>query len=129
MGLLSEGYSGSDIAIIVREALMEPLRKCQTAKQFSLDPVSRMYSPCEEYPNCPYCPMLLSDTNPEEAKRPCRSCGAVRMTLYDVPSEQLLVPVVKYSDFQKALRRGHSSVATEEIQRFISWTEEFGQDG
>ena len=29
MGQKTEGYSGSDISVVVREALMEPLRKCQ----------------------------------------------------------------------------------------------------
>lgn len=36
LGALAEGYSGSDVAVVVREALMEPLRKCQSAKQFLL---------------------------------------------------------------------------------------------
>jgi vacuolar protein-sorting-associated protein 4 len=34
LGELSEGYSGSDIAIVVNEALMMPVRKCQTGKVF-----------------------------------------------------------------------------------------------
>ena len=34
IGLMTGGASGSDIAILVNEALMEPLRKCQQAKQF-----------------------------------------------------------------------------------------------
>ena len=33
-GNKTEGFSGSDISVVVREALMEPLRKCQSAKQF-----------------------------------------------------------------------------------------------
>ncbi len=35
---MTEGYSGSDISIIVKDALMEPIRKCQTAKKFKQTP-------------------------------------------------------------------------------------------
>jgi vacuolar protein-sorting-associated protein 4 len=131
LGHAAEGYSGSDIAVLVREALMEPLRKCQTARQFVLLPDGN-YTPCVEYPNCPRCPMALS-SNPggaEAAKgAQCSSCGAIRMGLYDVPNSQLLVPVVTYSDFSKALTKAHSSVATDELDRFQQWTAEFGQEG
>lgn len=62
MGDRAAGYSGSDIAVVAREALMEPLRKCQTAKQFKVD-AEGYYWPCsypDNYPSCPYCPMDLS---------------------------------------------------------------------
>jgi len=114
--------------VIVREALMEPLRKCQSARQYVANTEGK-YSPCVEYPNCPYCPIKLSDTPDHLAAAPCAHCHAVRMTLYEVPTDRLLVPVVEFADFQRALRRGHSSVAAAELQRFVSWTEEFGQDG
>lgn len=60
LGIASEGYSGSDIKVVVQEALMEPLRKCQNAKQFVTDQ-NGFYFPCEEYPNCPFCPMVLHE--------------------------------------------------------------------
>jgi vacuolar protein-sorting-associated protein 4 len=136
MGDMSEGYSGSDIAVVVREALMEPLRKCQTAKQFYNDPEGN-FLPCEEYPNCPYCPMQLStvfnssrgrEGNSIEGDK-CGNCGAIRMSLYSVPPEKLIVPLITFGDFEKALIRAHSSVGTDELSRFVSWTEEFGQEG
>ena len=34
LGNESEGYSGSDMSIVVNEALMMPVRRCQTAKRF-----------------------------------------------------------------------------------------------
>jgi vacuolar protein-sorting-associated protein 4 len=34
LGEEAEGYSGSDIAVVVKEALMMPVRRCQTAKMF-----------------------------------------------------------------------------------------------
>lgn len=127
LGQAAEGYSGSDIAVVVREALMEPLRKCQVAKQFYRNE-KNMFLPCEEYPNCPYCPMQLSD-RPLPPHARCDRCGAVRISMYDIASDELQVPPVTYKDFEKALRRAHSSVATEELERFVNWTAEFGQDG
>lgn len=59
----------------------------------------------------------------------CRSCGAVRMTLFDVPSDKLRVPLVTMADFHKALHRSHSSVGVEELEKFVQWTGEFGSDG
>lgn len=134
LGEASEGYSGSDIKVLVQEALMEPLRKCQSAKQFLIDS-SGNHFPCDEYPNCPYCPMALYEPMPGVECAPpgqqstCRYCGAKRMSLYDVPSDKLVVPVVTFKDFEKALKKAHSSVGVDELSRFISWTEEFGQEG
>lgn len=34
LGKTSDGYSGSDIAIVVKEAMMMPVRRCQTATRF-----------------------------------------------------------------------------------------------
>lgn len=134
LGALAEGYSGSDVAVVVREALMEPLRKCQTAKQFLLD-AEGFFSPCEQYPRCDQCPMALSAPMPGEACAPpgvsttCGTCGAIRMSLYDVPGDKLRVPLVQYKDFEKALKKAHSSVGQDELERFVSWTEEFGEEG
>jgi hypothetical protein len=81
---------------------MEPLRKCQTARQFARTP-DAMFLPCEDYPSCPYCPMQLSDSASAPAE--CPRCHAVRMTLFDVPPEKLKVPIVCMRDFEKALQR------------------------
>jgi vacuolar protein-sorting-associated protein 4 len=43
-GLLSNGMSGSDISVVVREAVMEPLRKCRTAQFFRKDKVTGLVS-------------------------------------------------------------------------------------
>ena len=134
LGEMAEGYSGSDVAVVVREALMEPLRKCQTAKQFLVEG-DGSYVPCRSYPNCLNCPMALHTPLPGVACAPpaiktqCASCGALRMSLYDVPGDKLKVPYIEMEDFLKALKRAHSSVGADELERFVSWTEEFGQDG
>lgn len=138
LGETAEGYSGSDIAVVVREALMEPLRKCQTAKQFMVDKDGN-YHPCEDYPNCYQCPMQLNSTYTSSVNgqvvgkavegEVCPVCKAVRINLYSVPGEKLVVPVITFRDFQKVLSRSRSSVGADELGRFVTWTEEFGQEG
>lgn len=104
----------------------------QTARQFIRDAQGN-YHPCEEYPNCPHCPMQLSEEMKGSAlyttEKICRACHSERMTLYEVPSEKLIVPLITARDFEKALRRAHSSVGPDELQQFVKWTEEFGQEG
>lgn len=128
LGAMSEGFSGSDISVVVREALMEPIRKCQVAKQF-YETVELNLMPCTEYPNCPYCPMVLSNSPPENKSARCSRCNAIRMSLYEIETEKLVVPVICFDDFQKALARTHSSVGADELDEFVKWTSEFGQEG
>jgi len=126
LGLMTEGSSGSDISVLVRDALMEPLRRCQQAKQFM--PEGEFLTPCEKYPSCSRCPPKLS-SDPPGKDYSCKKCGAIRMALWDVPSEKLKVPDISVDDFKSALRNGCSSVSPEELERFVDWTHKFGQEG
>lgn len=45
LGDATEGYSGSDISVVVKDALMEPIRKCQSATSFKQTPEGKMV-PC-----------------------------------------------------------------------------------
>mmetsp|Transcript_13376 Transcript_13376/g.40497 ORF Transcript_13376/g.40497 Transcript_13376/m.40497 type:complete len:465 (+) Transcript_13376:43-1437(+) len=139
----TDGYTGSDLSVVVREALMEPLRKCQTAKQFKPLPDSGgsgsgkpMLAPVAKYPSCAYCPMApLKTVKQQETKNAapygpqCSHCGAFRMSLYDVPSDQLKVPEVSYDDFRHIIGKTRKSVAPEELDRFVDWTANFGVEG
>jgi len=129
LGDMTEGSSGSDISVLVREALMNPLRKTQKAKQFLPWGVNKeLLMPCEKYPNCEYCPPKLSSDKPG-TDYTCSNCGAIRMSLWDVPPEKLKVPDINISDFEKALEHSHTSVSPEELERFEDWTKQFGQEG
>ena len=134
IGEQTDGCSGSDLSVVVREALMEPLRVCQQAKQFV--PITQdgkeMLRPCVRYPNCPSCPMKLTTNGTQEKaaeNQACRRCSARRMSLYDVQSDLLHVPPVDMEMFEHILERARSTVAPEELTRFEEWTEEFGQEG
>lgn len=127
LGELTEGASGSDIKVLVKEALMEPLRRCQQAKQFLVDKDGN-YIPCDTYPNCSYCPPKLSSDSPD-ADYTCSYCGAKRMQLWDIPPEKLQAPLVRSSDFEKVMKHSCSTVSEDELTRFREWTKLFGQDG
>ncbi len=127
LGEITEGASGSDIGVLVKEALMQPLRRCQQAKQFYVDEAGN-YHPCDQYPSCSKCPPKLS-SDPPNKDYTCRHCGAKRMTLWEVPPEKLVAPPVQRTDFEKVMRNSVSTVSEDELQRFVEWTKLFGQDG
>eukprot|EP00532_Pseudo-nitzschia_australis_P012546 CAMPEP_0168211074 /NCGR_PEP_ID=MMETSP0140_2-20121125/3515_1 /TAXON_ID=44445 /ORGANISM="Pseudo-nitzschia australis, Strain 10249 10 AB" /LENGTH=522 /DNA_ID=CAMNT_0008137729 /DNA_START=346 /DNA_END=1916 /DNA_ORIENTATION=- len=127
VGEITKGSSGADIKILVKEALMQPLRRCQRAKQFYVDS-DGSYHPCVKYPNCPACPPKLSTDKPG-ADYTCNKCGAMRMSLWDVPPEKLQAPMVLYDDFKTVMKSSVSSVSPQELERFKEWTKLFGQDG
>ncbi|KAJ5629071.1 vacuolar protein sorting-associated protein 4 [Penicillium lividum] len=105
---MSEGYSGSDISIAVQDALMQPIRKIQTAthyKKVTVDGVEKL-TPC----------------SPGDA-------GAAEMTWLSIEAEQLLEPPLVLKDFIKAVRNSRPTVSYEDLTRNSEWTKEFGSEG
>ena len=127
LGEITGGASGSDIKVLAKEAMMQPLRACQRAKQFLPD--KTFLTPCTKYPNCSRCPPKLSSDNPKGKDYTCKSCGAQRMQLWDVPPEKLRAPDVTVADFETVLTHSFASVSTDELERYDDWTSQFGQEG
>ncbi|KAG4303959.1 hypothetical protein PORY_002612 [Pneumocystis oryctolagi] len=105
----TEGYSGSDIAIVVRDAIMEPVRRIYTATHFC-------------YVDCPDGKRLLTPCSPGVL-------GAQEMTWEKGTVDTLLEPVLTMNDFLKALRNTRPTVNSDDIKRYIQFTQEFGLDG
>ena len=124
VGQMTEGASGSDIGVLVKKALMEPVRKCEQAQQFL--PSGNYLVPCEQYPNCSHCPTKLP-TDPSNKNYDCSRCGAKDMQLWDVPSGKLKFPddyacVVK--DFESVPKNSYLSVSKEELEKYEDWTKQ-----
>ncbi|KAL2168670.1 hypothetical protein VTG60DRAFT_6953 [Thermothelomyces hinnuleus] len=126
---MTAGYSGSDIAHVVKHALAAPLRAVQSARFFRAEKRETAVDgggdkngngDGEETHDCYY-------------YTPCREGeqGALEMTWEEVPKNRLREPPVTAEDFRQVLRerRVKSSVGAGELQRYEDWTNEFGIDG
>ena len=101
----TEGYSGSDITVVVKEAMMMPVRRCQTATKFRRTP-DGFFEPT--YPMDP---------------------NGIEMNLFQVEPSKLRAPDVTTEDFYQAIARIKPSVGPADLERQIEFTSTFGQDG
>ena len=115
LGDSTEGYSGADISIIVREAMMQPVRAVQTATHFK-----KVSGPDRTDPN-----RMVNDY-----LTPCSpgDPDAMEMTWVQVPGEKLKEPEINFVDFVRAAKSTRPSVSHDDITKHIKFTEEFGQE-
>jgi vacuolar protein-sorting-associated protein 4 len=108
------GFSGSDISGMVQDALMEPVRTMQTATHFMQQPDPENQSD--------YILLPCSPSHP----------NARKMSLMEIPEDEqnrVRAENLKLVHFLRILSTSKPSVAQEDIQRHIDWTNEFGQEG
>ncbi|XP_007898715.1 vacuolar protein sorting-associated protein 4B [Callorhinchus milii] len=116
LGSKTEGYSGADISIIVRDALMQPVRKVQSATHFKKVRGASNVNPSVIVED------LLTPCSPGDP-------NAVEMTWIDVPGEKLLEPVVSMDDMLRSLTNTKPTVNDEDLKKLKKFTEDFGQEG
>lgn len=106
---MTDGYSGHDVAIVVRDALMQPIRKIQQATHFK--------------------PALDEDGN--ERFTPCSPGdeGAREMNWMDIGTDELKEPPLTIKDFIKAVKNNRPTVNEADIALHIKFTDDFGQEG
>ncbi|KAF8736095.1 hypothetical protein AX14_000891 [Amanita brunnescens Koide BX004] len=98
----TDGYSGSDIATVVRDALMQPVRKVISATHFKK--VGNKWTPC----------------SPGDA-------AAVEKLWSDIESDELEEPPLRLNDFLKSLESVRPTVTEADIKRHDEWTRESGK--
>uniref|UniRef100_A0A673CVW1 vesicle-fusing ATPase n=1 Tax=Sphaeramia orbicularis TaxID=375764 RepID=A0A673CVW1_9TELE len=116
LGKKTEGYSGADISIIVRDALMQPVRKVQSATHFK-----RVRGPSRTDPNI-IVDDLLTPCSPGDPQ-------AMEMSWMDVPGEKLMEPVVSMSDMLRSQAHTKPTVNEQDLEKLKKFTEDFGQEG
>ncbi|XP_062868703.1 vacuolar protein sorting-associated protein 4B-like [Trichomycterus rosablanca] len=116
LGRKTEGYSGADISIVVRDALMQPIRKVQSATHFKKVRGKMWNSP---------------DVIVDDLLTPCspNDPNAVQMTWVDVAGDKLLEPIVSMEDMLRSLEKTKPTVNQDDLDKLKKFTEDFGQEG
>ncbi|MCI4383442.1 hypothetical protein PGIGA_G00026710 [Pangasianodon gigas] len=116
LGQKTEHYSGADISIIVRDALMQPIRKVQSATHFK-KVRGKTWNNQDVIADDLLTPCSPSDPN------------AIKMTWVDVEADKLLEPIVSMEDMLRSLEKTKPTVNEEDLKKLMKFTEDFGQEG
>ncbi|CAL4951390.1 unnamed protein product [Urochloa decumbens] len=105
----TDGFSGSDVAVCVKDVLFEPVRKTQDA-MFFFRADGDMWMPCGP-------------------KQP----GAIQTTMQELASKglaaKILPPPISRTDFEKVLARQRPTVSKKDLEVHERFTKEFGEEG
>jgi vacuolar protein-sorting-associated protein 4 len=112
LALKSDHYSGADIAVVCREALLRPIRRLGTSTHFKRVPNPKPDGPRELWLSC-----TPGDPAGEE------------LSLDKIKSDELCEPPVTMSDMTAALNTQKPTVGEKDLLLHTKFTEEFGQEG
>lgn len=108
------GFSGSDINLIVKDTLMQPVRKVQEATHFrpatGPDGAPGFWEPCApSAPGAQERDLTWFATNDQ--------------------ADKVLVPSITRADFQASLHRARPTVSPDDLALYEKFTSEFGEEG
>ncbi|KAF9103192.1 Vacuolar protein sorting-associated protein 4 [Mortierella sp. AM989] len=115
LGQITDGYSGSDIAIAVRDALMMPIRKVQASTHFKW----------ADAPSRADATILTKHLTPCSPGDP----AALEMSWEHVEGDQLLEPTLSLADFIKSIKSVRPTVSADDVVEHTKFTLEFGSEG
>ncbi|CAM4986840.1 unnamed protein product [Rotaria socialis] len=106
----SEHYSGADIGVVCREALLRPIRRLGSATHFK-----RVQNPEPDGPREVW--LTCSPGDP----------GAQSLTLDTIEPDELCEPPVTMLDMEAALVTQKPTVGENELVKYEEFTREFGE--
>ena len=116
LGTMSERYSGADIKIVVKGALMQRVKKLKQATH--------------------YCRLTRPDLDdPEKMSSyyltPCSptAIGARPISREDIDPDVIILPQVTMDDLESSINTQKPSCNDDDLTRLNTFTEEFGQKG
>ncbi|XP_018418887.1 PREDICTED: vacuolar protein sorting-associated protein 4A-like [Nanorana parkeri] len=112
----TEGYSGADIIMIVRNGQMQTVRKVQSATHFRKVRGTSRTSPEVMVDD------LLTPCSPTDP-------GATEMTWMEVPGDKLQEPAVYMSDMLQSIATIRPTVNAEYLLKIKKFTEDYGPEG
>lgn len=116
LGDMTEGFSGSDVSVAVKDVLMQPVRKTQEATHFRQVQADGPAGPGVYYAPCAP-----------------RAKGAFSATLMDLAAkgfaDRVQVPLISRADFETVLERARPTVSKDDLEVHDRFTAEFGQEG
>ena len=110
----THGWSGADIGILIRDALMQPIREVQTSHFFKRG--------------------TAVDKNGRENNNlwiPCSKSdrGAKNIKWSELNPDEIGKLPATYSHFIQSLKKGKPSVSQSDIIKYKNWTREYGEEG
>ena len=113
LGEKTAGFSGSDISVIVKDVLMQPIRKTQDATHFKLIKTKENEK-------------ILVPCSPGDPK----AFEATLASLADSGKAAIVRPPdICMDDFRKVLLRARPTVSPKDLEEYKKFTEEFGEEG
>lgn len=112
LGKTTAGFSGSDVATVVKDVLMQPIRLLRESTHFRQvpGPDGPRYVPC-------------APADP----------GAKEMTLQYFSdnnlADKVVPPPITVQDFHKSMLRAKPTVSKDDLDVFVRFTDDFGEEG
>ena len=139
LGARTEGFSGSDVAVAVKDVLFEPVRKTQEATHFRAvaGPKGERVRTLSHASHCAAHADSCADARvaPAQQYEPCSpgdptAFPATLMSLAEAGhSAEVVPPLITRADFDRVLLRARPTVSTADLETHTRFTKEFGEKG